>query len=89
MLVWCGSYVVFVSDFKRHVDESLTLPSSSLPCRSSQIALFANTLLDESVLQPLEDATLQLAGFALRHSRFADGQRLYARIVSSQRLLGG
>lgn len=47
------------------------------------MSLFAAALLDADVLRPGEDVAMELAGFALRHSRFADAQRLYARLIAA------
>jgi hypothetical protein len=52
------------------------------PFPGPQLSLFAISLLDDGVLQAGEDVSMELAGFALRHSRFSDAQRLYSRLTS-------
>jgi hypothetical protein len=53
-----------------------------VPFPGPQLSLFAISLLDDGVLQAGEDVSMELAGFALRHSRFSDAQRLYSRLTS-------
>lgn len=50
----------------------------------TQLSLFTINLLDGGTLRHGEDAALELAGFALRYSRFADAQRLYSRLTALQ-----